>query len=180
MKVLTIIANRFEDLELIGTVALLRRAGINVDIATINKDKTATGNYLTKLDNLLYLNYVDYKKYDMVFLPGGPEWVEISQSDKVIEIIKYFMDNNLYFAAICAAPTILGKFGYLKNKKYTCFTSMNEDFQGTFIDQYCVRDNNLVTGRSPAAVIDFALLIIETLLGSKVAENIKQNIYYYK
>ena len=36
---------------------------------------------------------------------------------------------------------------------------MNEDFGGTYIDQYAVADGNIITGRSAAAVIDFAFEI---------------------
>ena len=41
---------------------------------------------------------------------------------------------------------------YLKGKNYTCFTSMNEDFGGTYVDTYAVRDGNIITGKSAAAV----------------------------
>ena len=82
-------------------------------------------------------------------------------------------------AAICAAPTILGKLGFLKNKKYTCFPPLNEDFGGNYIDRYVVKDNNLITGKSAAATIDFAFAIVEELLGKNYAESIKNSIYYY-
>ena len=94
-------------------------------------------------------------------------------------ILKTFMDADKVVAAICAAPTILGRQGYLKGKNYTCFTSMNEDFGGTYVDQYTVTDGNLITGRSAAAVIDFAFAIIEKLAGKEKAEAVKNEIYYY-
>ena len=56
---------------------------------------------------------------------------------------------------------------------------MNEDFGGAYVDAYAVRDEQLITGRSAAAVIDFAFLIIETLLGKEQAEIAKQSIYYW-
>ena len=56
---------------------------------------------------------------------------------------------------------------------------MNEDFNGTYVDQYTVTDGNLITGRSAAAVIDFAFAIIEKLAGKEKAEAVKNEIYYY-
>ena len=56
---------------------------------------------------------------------------------------------------------------------------MNEDFGGNYIDRYVVKDNNLITGKSAAATIDFAFAIVEELLGKNYAESIKNSIYYY-
>ena len=55
---------------------------------------------------------------------------------------------------------------------------MNEDFGGTYVDQYAVVDENMITGRSAAAVIDFAFAIIEKLCGKDYANEVKQSIYY--
>ena len=76
--------------------------------------------------------------------------------DFAIEIINYFMQKDKIVCAICAAPTILGRLGYLKDKSYTCFTCMNEDFGGIYLDQPVVTDRNLITARSAAASIEFA------------------------
>ena len=84
-----------------------------------------------------------------------------------------------HFFYLVFSTTILGKLGLLKNKKYTCFNSMNEDFGGNYIDRYVVKDNNLITGKSAAATIDFAFTIVEELLGKNYAESIKNSIYYY-
>ena len=55
---------------------------------------------------------------------------------------------------------------------------MNEDFGGTYLNQYAVRDGNIITGISAAGTIDFAFLIIETLLGKECANKVKNSIYY--
>ena len=41
-----------------------------------------------------------------------------------------------------------------------------------------VIDRTIITGRSAAAVIDFAFAIIEKLEGRKKAEEVKASIYY--
>ena len=96
-----------------------------------------------------------------------------------MELIKDFDKQQKYICAICAAPTILGQLGLLKNRRYTCFTSMNQDFGGEYVNEYTAIDGNLITGRSAAAVIDFAFVIIEQLLGKEKAEEVKNSIYYY-
>ena len=55
---------------------------------------------------------------------------------------------------------------------------MNEDFGGTYCDDYAVRDRNFITGKSAAAVLPFAFLIVETLMGKDYAQKVKDSIYY--
>ncbi|MBQ9987529.1 MAG: DJ-1/PfpI family protein [Erysipelotrichales bacterium] len=177
MKLLTILSNGFEDLECIGTLALCRRAGIQADIYTLH-DTQAIGKYNTPLTSVDTLTNADLSTYDALFIPGGPHYEELENSEVVKNVITYFMEHGKVVAAICAAPTILGHMGYLKNKHYTCYTEMNEDFGGTFHDEHSVTDGNLVTGRAAAGTIDFAFALIEVLGGKELADAIKEEVYY--
>ena len=130
---------------------------------------------LGKLKNLKDIKKEDY---DAIFLPGGPHHKKIAVNEDVKNIFDYFVTNNKVVMAICAGPTVLGMWGYLKGKNYTCFTSLNKDFGGNYIDQYAVIDGNLVTGRSAAATIDFGFACIEVMLGKEKADEVKASIYY--
>ena len=177
MKLLMCVTDGFEDIEAIGTLAILRRAKLDVTFAAIDA-REAKGRYgvdVVSLDNLHDLNT---DEYDMLILPGGPEYLAEERNPSFLRMIQNFADHNKYIAAICAAPTILGHLGLLKNHKYTCFTSMNEDFGGTYCDDYAVRDRNFITGKSAAAVLPFAFLIVETLMGKDYAQKVKDSIYY--
>lgn len=179
MKVLCILTDGFEELEAVGTIALLRRAGIEIDVCAIDAT-TACGRFQISLNNLKNLDTIESNDYDALFLPGGPHYQKLEENEQTMNILASFIKANKIVSCICAAPTILGRKGYLKDRKYTCYTSMNEDFGGTYIDEYAVCDGNLITGRSAAAVIDFSFLIIEKLLGKEKSEEVKQSIYYYK
>ena len=177
MKVACLLSNNFEELEAVGTIALLGRAGITIDIYSLHQHQ-ATGRFQLTFDKLLNIKELNHDDYEALFIPGGPHFVELEENEQVKEIIQYFFHANKIVSAICAAPTILGHMGFLKGKKYTCFTSMNEDFGGTYLGQYAVVDGNLITGRSAAASIDFAFALIEKLSGKEKADEIKRSIYY--
>lgn len=178
-RVLCIMCNGFEELEAVGTIALLRRANIQVDLCTWDAS-SVRGRFDITISNIQDLKQADVENYDALFLPGGPHYKELEQNQMVKNIIVYFDEADKYIAAICAAPTILGRMGLLKNRQYTCFTSMNEDFGGFYQDQYVAVDDKLITGRSAAAVIDFAFAFIEALCGKQHADKVKQDIYYAK
>lgn len=177
MKICTLLSNGFEEVEAIATIALLKRSGLEVDIYALN-DTKASGKHDLVIANLIKLDDVNVEDYDALLLPGGPHYVEMEASVKVKDIITRFMNVNKLVCGICAAPTILGHMGYLKNKNYTCFTSMDEDFGGTYVDKYVVTDGNLITARSAAASIDFAFAIINYLQGETQEKKIKDQIYY--
>lgn len=177
MKVCMIITDGFEEVEAIGTFAILRRGDIEVDIYSL-LDKDATGRFGLTCTNLKPFSKIKEEDYDAIILPGGPEYKAIEASKDVSDLIKQFNDKNKLICAICASPTILGRKGYLKGKDYTCFTSMNEDFGGNYKEQYVVKDGNLITGRSAAASIDFGFEILRALKGEEKEKATKEEIYY--
>jgi len=178
MKILALIFDGFEEEEAMAPFALLRRAKADLTIASINK--TVIGNHNIAITDITLLNDIDYEDYDCLLVPGGPHYKFLRQSELVHEIIRYFFNNNKIVAGICAAPTIFGMLGFLKNKKYTCFTSMNEDFGGTYTDKGVEIDGNLITAKSVAYSIDFAYAIIEKTMGKAVLESVWERIYYEK
>ena len=175
MRVLAIIFDGFEELEGTAPFALLRRAGLDLTIVS-NRSEVIGAHYL-HLTDISLINEVDYKEFDALLLPGGPHYRFMENFGYAIEVIKYFMDHNKVVCAICAAPTILGHLGYLKNKNYTCFTCMNEDFGGTYIDKKVVVDGNLITARSAAASIEFGYEIIRKLAGEEALLSLRKRIY---
>ena len=176
-KVCLVLTDGFEEAEAVATFAILRRAGLVVDIYSLTQGN-ATGRFgltCTALKPFSQLNGADY---DALVLPGGPQYATLEKSEGVQALIKEFISAHKVVAAICASPTILGHAGYLKGKNYTCFTAMNEDFGGHFTGQYTTVDDNIVTGQSAAASIDFGFAIVEKLLGREKAEQIKKSVYY--
>ena len=178
-KVCLVLTNGFEEAEAVGTFAILRRAGLTVDVFSL-AGTAATGRFGLTCSALKPFEQLQGSNYDALVLPGGPQYEALEKNAGVQALLNEFMDANKVVAAICASPTILGRAGYLKGKTYTCFTSMNEDFSGRFTGDYVAVDGNLITGQSAAASIDFGFAIVEKLLGPEKAEEVKQSIYYKK
>ena len=176
-KVALILADGFEELEAVGTYAMLSRGGLDVDIYALS-DYDTTGRFGLTCTKLHKFSTLNESYYDALVLPGGPGYEKLEKNGFVQHLIKHFVESGKVVAAICASPTILGRAGLLKGKKYTCFTSMNEDFGGTFTEDYVAVDGNLITGQSAAATVDFGLAIIEKLLGRERAKQVKKSIYY--
>lgn len=178
-KILCLLTTGFEELEAVGTIALLRRANIQVDIVSLQSPTTA-GRFDIAITNTKQLTDIQKEDYDGIFIPGGPHVKEMEASKDVQDLLNHFISAKKLVATICAAPTILGHMGHLKGKNYTCFTAMNEDFQGSYQNQYVAIDDNFITGRSVCATIDFGFALIAYLLGDSYCEQLKKEVYYAK
>lgn len=175
-RIALLVADGFEELEAMGAFALLRRAGLTVDVFTL-RGTTACGKFGLVWSQLKEFPH-DWSAYDALVLPGGPHYQALEESPAVQTALAHFMQANKTIGAICAAPTLLGHAGFLKGKRYTCFTSMNEDFGGTFTNEYTTIDGNLITAKSAAAAVEFGLALVEKIAGPQVATAVKQQIYY--
>lgn len=181
-KGLIILTNGFEESEAIITIDMLRRAKIALDLVSLEKDITvsSSGNIKVVCD----LNYksINLNDYAFLIIPGGKA-VFTTHLDSLItkSIVDFFMKNNKLVCAICAAPMILGKYGYLKNKEYTIFPGCESaDFEGILVDKPAITSGNIITGKAAGCTFDFAKQIIEYLLTKDIANKTINDVYYQK
>ena len=72
-------------------------------------------------------------------------------------------------AAICAAPTILGKRGWLDGRHAVCYPGCEEGMGKAIMhpDKEAVVDGKIITGRAPGAAIEFGLTLAGMLPGGE-------------
>ncbi len=90
-KVLLILSHDVEDVEALGTRALLRRAGIDVITATFQRALSITTAFGLKVDVDAHVEEVDIQTFDMLIIPGGKYVKEtIDLHDKMQVLAKSF------------------------------------------------------------------------------------------
>ncbi|KAL6507625.1 Protein DJ-1 D [Orobanche gracilis] len=118
---------------------------------------------------------LDGANYDGLLIPGGraPEYLALS--DKVIHIVKEFMESGKPIASICHGQQILAAAGVLKGRKCTAYPAvkLNVVLAGaTWLEPQpihrCFTDGNLVTGAAWPGHPEFIAQFM-TLLGLKVS-----------
>ena len=170
MKLLMIFADGFEDTEAIATLDVLQRGKINVDLASLMKRHEVLTKSNLKITIPYVIEELNYEDYDGIIIPGGPASFKIMpQMPIVLEMISYFADNNKLVAAICAAPHLVGKLGYLKEHNYTVHPGF-EDFiiGGNYLrDKGVVVDKNFITAKSMFYSIEFGLAIHNYFYGEE-------------
>ena len=183
MKGIIVLANYFEDTEAIVTIDLIRRANIDLDLVSIEETIELTTQYNIKLKADMMVNDVDFDKYDFLIIPGGKAvFLTHLESEITKNIIHKFYSKNKLIATICAAPGILGKYGYLDNQPFTCYPSCETNMQkGIYLkDNGVVVNKNIITGKAAGATFEFAYEIIKYLKGEETADKVINSVYYKK
>ncbi len=181
MKVTTFLTQGFETVEALAVVDILRRAGITVDLVSVTEQKEIKSAQGITISAEYTFGEYNIKEADAIFLPGGPGHVHYEENEKLIENLKEFADNNKYVAAICAAPSILGRAGLLNSKRATCFPGFEGELKGATladVKERVVVDGNIITSRGMGTSIDLGLELVRVLVGNEKAEELAVNTQY--
>ncbi len=174
------IAEGFEEVEGLTVVDLLRRAGQKVIMASISGEKTVIGSHKIPVIADELAEEVDFSQVDMLVLPGGVKGTENLEAHPIVQKeIRAFSGEGKYVAAICAAPSILGKAGLLVGKRATSYPSYEKYLEGAHVAGNPVEaDGNIITGQGLGAAIAFGLALIEALDSREKAAEIAEKIVY--
>lgn len=173
-----LLADGFEEIEAITPLDILRRCGIAVKTVGVFS-KQITGAHGITVETDLLIDDADAETMRALILPGGPGHTRLDESSDVQRLINYAAANNLYIAAICAAPSILGKKGLLNGKKATCFPGYEQYLYGAeIIEEKVVTDGKYITARGAGAASEFGFAIARKLTNPDNAEQIKAAMQY--
>ena len=178
-RVMVPLANGFEEIEAVSIIDILRRAEIEVLVASLNSESLIKGANAIVVQTDVQVEDINADEIDMIILPGGWDGTYALADDANVQKILQEMDaKGKNIAAICAAPFALNKAGVLK-EKYTCYPSVEDEikkagYQGD--NAMVVHDANIMTSRGPATAICFALEIVKKLKGEAVYNTIKSGV----
>lgn len=179
-QICVFLADGFEEIEGLTVVDLLRRAGVEVTTVSITKEKLIHGAHgIDVLADKLF-EETDYSGMDMLVLPGGMPGTRNLGAHKGLHLLlEEFYDKQKYIAAICAAPSVLGKYGMLIGRKATSYPGFEEELIGaTYVCDEVAVDDFVITSRGMGTAIAFSLKLIEVLLGQETAKKIGESIIY--
>ena len=167
-RILMLVGDFVEDYEAMVPFQMLTMVGHKVDIVCPGKkagEKVRTAihdfegdqTYSEKVGHnfVITANFdeVDPKDYDGLVIPGGraPEYIRLNE--KVISIVRHFMENDKPIASICHGQQVLAAAGVLKGRLCTAYPTVKPEVvqagakwaevNETYTNAYV--DGNLVT-----------------------------------
>ena len=176
MRVFLFLAEGFEEIEAIAPIDVFRRAGFDVTTVSITADLKVSGAHGIGVLADKCFSEVSFDGEFLLFLPGGmPGTTNLDKHAGLKELIALQASKGAKIAAICAAPSILGKMGLLKDKEAICYPGFEQFLINARVsDSKIVKSGNIFTAKGPGVAIPFALAIVEDLKGKKHADEVAQ------
>ncbi len=172
--VLVPLAEGFEELEAITIIDLLRRAEIEVVVAGLEDGPICASRNTVHIADMT-LDQALQQEYQMVVLPGGmPGADHLNADPRIRQLLQQMAAEGRYTAAICAAPKVLADVGLLEGKEATSYPGFLKESSANVVEGVdVVTDGKVVTSRGPGTAMDFALELIELLLGAEKREQVE-------
>jgi 4-methyl-5(b-hydroxyethyl)-thiazole monophosphate biosynthesis len=199
------LAPGFEEVEALAPLDLLRRAGLEVVTVAVREAKTnrlieklnrlgvsasnlwddprtvtgAHGITVTAdiVEGALPGRLARASSLEAVILPGGmPGTANLDASPVVEKTLELAADKDAYLCAICAAPLVLGKRGYLEGKRATCFPGFEEYLTGATVGGKVIRDGKIITAAGMGVALEFGLTLVAALCGEDQAEALRRAV----
>ncbi len=186
-SVIVLLAEGFEEMEVVLPIDLLRRAGINVDIISMNDSLLVRGSRNIVLEaNLLADNitdeYLTQHQIHAVYCPGGMEGSKnLAKHAFTKKVLQKVLEDGGFVASICAACIIvLGSLGLIQGKRFTCYPGMEKlkqhahEFDASLhTTDEVVHDGNIITSQGPGTAHLLACKLIELLVDKATSEKVR-------
>lgn len=173
-RVLVPLAEGFEELEAVTIIDVLRRAGIDVVVASLGESPVA-GSHGIRIAADTPLAALAEQEFDMIAMPGGmPGADHLKKDARIVELIRHLRQQGKPVAAICAAPMVLAAAGLLDGRRATSYPGFLKDAKQTaVVDDAVVNDDGIITSRGPGTALDFALALVAELAGSGARNDVE-------
>ena len=175
-RVLCLVFDGLEEIETIAPVDLLRRAGVEVVMASMSTSIHVTGRCGITLHADAVLDGLDTEGFDLFLIPGGPGVQALREDGRAATLAKAFNAAGKPVAAICAAPTVLKDAGLLQGRRYTSHAGVRSELTDSIHDQQVVIDGDIITSQGAGTSIAFGLALVERLCGKDKRSEVEKGI----
>jgi len=150
-KILTIVSEDFDDLELYYPLLRLKEEGATVVVAG-HETKEYPGKFGLSIQADVTFDDVDINQFDALLVPGGWAPDKLRRYEQVLDFVRFMDQNKRVLGIICHAGWVLSSAGILANRTLTSTPGIKHDLMyagATWVDQAVVVDGNLISGRRP-------------------------------
>ena len=170
-KAVVFFAEGTEECEALLVVDLLRRAKVDVTVASASGSREILSSHKIHITADALAEEVDYSDVDLVVLPGGIPGTPNLAANKTVT------DTCTAFAK--SAPSVLASLGLLEGKNATAHAGFQDKLAGAHVlDAEVVVDGNITTSYGLGGAIPFALELVRQLAGQAEADRIRNAIAY--
>ncbi len=171
IRVAALVAQGFEQVELLAPKKALEAAGARVDVVSPREGKVRGwdhGDWGEEQDVDVRLAEADPNLYDALLLPGGvmnPD--KLRRDPDAWRFVKGFFAASKPVAAVCHAPWLLIDSGVIDGRRLTSYPSLQMDLENAgadWVDEQVVVDRGLITSRGVQDIPAFSRAFIAEIM----------------
>jgi protease I len=168
IRVAALVANGFEQIELLDPMGALEGAGATVQVVSPEEHKVRGWNHTKWGDEVAVdvgLDAARVEDYDALLLPGGvmsPDRLRMIPA--AVQFVKRFFEDGKPIAVICHGPWTLVEANVVRSVRMTSYPSLKTDLQNAgahWLDEEVVVDRGIVSSRRPDDLPAFNEKMIE-------------------
>lgn len=173
-RVLCVMADGFEETELVTPVNLLRRAGVDVVLASWEDGPRTSRGGLRMLPDAA-MDDIAAEDFDLLLIPGGPGVMQLLADGRAALLAAAYRAAGKPVAAICAAPLVLQQAELLDGHRFTAHFSVHAKLPGV-VDERVIVDRGIITSRGAGTALDFGLALVRLLAGDDAANQVAADV----
>ena len=168
MKVAILVAEGFEQVELLEPRKALEEAGADTFVVSPAKDEVQGWKHFEKGEKVqvdVPLDKAEASAFDALLLPGGvanPD--QLRTQPQAVQFVHEFFESGKPVAVICHGSWTLIEAGVVRGRTITSWPSLRADLRNAganWVDQEVVADKGLVSSRKPQDIPAFNRKMIE-------------------
>jgi len=167
-KILVLIHDQAEDLELWYPVYRIREEGYMVQMASEERGMLFKGKHGVPYASDISWNDVQATDYDGLLIPGGWAPDKMRRFERVKELVRDFDAAGKPIGQICHAGLVTISAGIMNGVKVTSTLGIRDDFENAgaiWINEPVVVDENIVSSRKPEDLTQYMVAFIKLLEG---------------
>lgn len=167
-RVLSLISDDFEDLELTYPIYRLREEGVEVITAGEKKDHKYVGKYGVPWVSDITFSEVNPDAFDGLLVPGGWAPDKLRRYPEVMAIVKAMDAAKKPIGEICHAGWVLISADILQGKNVTSTPGIKDDMTNAgaiWHDVESIVDGHIISARRPPDLPAYMVDYIKVLLG---------------
>ena len=167
-RVAALVANGFEQVELVEPRKALQAAGATVHVVSPEPDAVRGWNHTEWGDEVRVDKRLEQARagdYDALLLPGGvmnPD--KLRMNPQAVSLVRQFFDDGKPIAVICHGAWTLVEADVVRGLRMTSYPSVKTDLRNAgaeWVDEEVVVDRGVVSSRKPADLPAFNRKMVE-------------------
>jgi protease I len=151
-RIVNLVHDIYEDLELWYPVIRLRETGADIKLAGVTAGQTHKGKNGVPATADISYDDLNADNFDAVLIPGGYAPDKLRRNKKVTDFVKKMNDAGKPVGMICHAGWVPISAGIVRGRKVTSVGAIKDDLVNAgakWVDEPVVTDENIVSSRTP-------------------------------